>query len=59
MLDGRFLGEFIHVLLDGQGHVTERIAEDASTGETIRREVVGPFGNTEEGRAEVSSTKLS
>jgi hypothetical protein len=28
--------------------VTERIAEDASTGETIRREIVGPYGNNEE-----------
>ena len=48
MIDGRFQGEIIHLLLDGQGHVTERIAEDASTGETTRREIVGPFGNTEE-----------
>jgi hypothetical protein len=48
MMDGRFQGEIIDLLFDGQGRVTERIAEDASTGETIRREIVGPFGNNEE-----------
>lgn len=48
VIDGRFQGEIIHLLMDGQGHVTERVAEDASTGETIRREIVGPFGNNEE-----------
>jgi hypothetical protein len=48
MIDGRFQGEIVHLLFDGQGHVTERIADDTSTGETIRREIVGPFGNTEE-----------
>jgi hypothetical protein len=48
IIDGRFRGETVHVFIDGQGHVTERIAEDATTGETIRREIAGPFGNTEE-----------
>lgn len=48
MIDGRFQGQITHLFLDGQGHVIERIAEDASTGETIRREIVGPFGNKEE-----------
>ena len=47
-VDGRFQGEVVRLLFDGQGHVTERVAEDASTGATIRREVVGPFGNMEE-----------
>ena len=50
MFDGRFQGEIVHLLFDGQGRVTERIAEDASSGETIRHEIVGPFGNTEESR---------
>lgn len=48
MFDGRFQGEIVHLLFDGQGRVTERIAEDASSGETIRHEIVGPFGNMEE-----------
>lgn len=48
MFEGRFQGEIINLLLDEQGHVTERIAKDALTGQTIRREIVGPFGNTEE-----------
>jgi hypothetical protein len=48
MIDGRFQGEIIHLLLDGQGNVIERIEEDASTGETTRRETVGPFGNKDE-----------
>ena len=48
MIDGRFQGEIVHLLFDGQAHVTEPIADDTSTGETIRRETVGPFGNTEE-----------
>lgn len=50
MFDGRFQGEIVHLLLDGQGHLTERIAEDGSTGGVVRREIVGPFGNTEEFR---------
>jgi len=48
MIDGRFQGEIVHLLVDGPGQVMERVAEDASTGETIRREIVEPFGNTEE-----------
>ncbi len=35
MIDGGFQGEIINLLLDQEGHVTERVAEDASTGETI------------------------
>jgi hypothetical protein len=48
IIDGRFQGETVHLLFDGQGRVTERIAQDVSTGQTIRREIVGTFGNTEE-----------
>lgn len=48
IFDGRFQGESIHLVVDGQGQVTERAVEDASTGETIRREVAGAFGNTAE-----------
>ena len=48
IFNGRFEGETVQLLLDGQGHVTERIAQDPVTGETIRREIAGPFGNTEE-----------
>ena len=43
IFDGRFQGESIHLVVDGQGQVTERTVEDASTGETIRREVAGPL----------------
>jgi hypothetical protein len=48
IIDGRFQGETVQLFFDGEGHVTERIAEDAATGETVRREIAGPFGNTEE-----------
>ena len=43
IFDGRFQGESIHLVVDGQGQVTERTVEDASTGETIRREVARPL----------------
>jgi hypothetical protein len=45
---GRFQGETVHLFFDGQGNVTERVAADAETGETVRHEIAGPFGNTEE-----------
>jgi hypothetical protein len=48
IIDGGFQGETVHLFFDGAGHITERIAEDATTGETVRREITGPFGNTEE-----------
>lgn len=47
IFDGHFQGETIHLLFDGQGHITGRFAEDAAS-QIVRREVVGPFGNTEE-----------
>ena len=43
-IDGRFQGATVHPFFDGQGHVTERIAEDFTSGETVRREIVEPFG---------------
>ena len=45
--NGSFHGEIIQLVVDGQGHITERVAEDASTGDTVRHEFVGPFGKTE------------
>ncbi len=48
MSDGSFHGEIIRLVRDGKGHVTERVIEDASTGEMIRHELDGSFGKTEE-----------
>jgi hypothetical protein len=48
IFDGRFLGETIRLVRDANGRVTDRYAENASTGEKFRHEVVGPFGNTEQ-----------
>src|SRR5215469_3646859 len=46
--NGGFLGEIIQLVVYGQGHITERVAEDASTGYMVRHEFVGPFGKTEQ-----------
>ncbi len=46
--DGSFIGGIIRIVRDANGHVTERIEEDASTGEMYRHEYVGTFGDTEE-----------
>jgi hypothetical protein len=48
LFNGRFQGETIRLVLDSQGHVTERFAEDPSTGEMVRHELIGPFGKIEE-----------
>jgi hypothetical protein len=48
MFNGSFHGEFIRLVVDGQGHVTERVAEDASTGDMVRHDLVGPFGKTQQ-----------
>ncbi|HKV61227.1 MAG TPA: hypothetical protein VJO16_04895 [Candidatus Acidoferrum sp.] len=47
-LDGSFRGEFTRLVRDANGRVTEHFIEDASTGEMIRHELVGPYGKTEE-----------
>ena len=48
IINGSFQGETIRIVMDGQGHVMERVVENASTGEIVRHEIVGPFGKTEE-----------
>jgi len=48
IFDGSFHGEFIRLVRDADGHVTERSVEDASTGEMVRHELVGPYGKLEE-----------
>lgn len=48
IFNGSFRGEIIRLVVDGQGHVTERVAEDALTGDMVRHEFVGLFGRTEE-----------
>ncbi len=48
IFNGVFHGEFTRLVRDANGHVMERFIEDASTGEMIRRELVGPYGKTEE-----------
>ena len=48
MFNGSFHGEIIRLVVDGLGRVTERVAEDASTGGMVRHDLVGPFGKTEQ-----------
>ena len=47
IIDGIFKGQISRIRDEGNG-ITDRIVEDASTGETVRHEVVGPFGRTEQ-----------
>jgi hypothetical protein len=46
IIDGVFKGEISRIRDEGSG-ITDRIVEDASTGETLRHEVVGRFGTLE------------
>ena len=46
--DGRFLGEDIAIVRDGQGHVVERTRISTIDGKVFEREKNGPFGPVEE-----------
>ncbi|MGD0629021.1 MAG: hypothetical protein ABR987_06705 [Terracidiphilus sp.] len=46
--DGKFFGQIIALERDGSGRVTGSVVTNATTGETQRQEVIGPFGKTEE-----------
>jgi hypothetical protein len=48
VVDGSFRGEIVRLIRDANGNVTDRLAIDASTGQTARHEVIGPFGKTEQ-----------
>jgi hypothetical protein len=48
IFNGNFQGEVIRFIKDANGHVTERLFEDATTGATNRREIIGPYGKTGE-----------
>lgn len=47
IFEGRFQGEIIRLGFDALGNVMERFAEDTSTFELVRHEVIGPFGATQ------------
>jgi hypothetical protein len=46
-VDGIFRGEMSRITYDENGHARDRVVQDASTGETLRDETLGPFGVTE------------
>ena len=46
--EGKFFGEFIRLVRDADGHVTDRYSYSSSTGELQRHDVMGPFGKTEQ-----------
>lgn len=48
IINGSFQGQIIRIVHDANGLATDRFVEDASTGEAVRHEVVGPFGKTEQ-----------
>ena len=48
IVEGKFLGETIHLVRDADGHVTERYFHNASTGELYRRDAMGPDGKVEQ-----------
>jgi hypothetical protein len=43
-----FHGELIRLVRDGNGHVTDRFATDASSGQMLSHDVMGPLGKIEE-----------
>ena len=47
LIDGEFRGDIIRIVRDETGRVTERIEENVK-GEVIRRDVLGPYGITEQ-----------
>jgi hypothetical protein len=48
IVDGKFFGQIIQLVRDGNGQVTEQLVVNASTGQLDRHEVMGRFGKTEE-----------
>jgi hypothetical protein len=48
VMDGKFYGEVIRLVRDGNGNVTDRYAYSSSTGELERHDVMGPYGKTEQ-----------
>lgn len=46
--NGIFQGEIIRLVRDANGHVTDRFVSNTSTGDMVRHEVAGSFGNTEQ-----------
>ncbi len=46
--DGRFFGENVDIVRDGDGHVLERTRTSTMDGKTIERDKFGPFGPVEE-----------
>jgi len=48
VVEGKFVGQVIRAVRDGNGQVTDRLAFNASTGQIDRHEVIGPFGKTVE-----------
>jgi hypothetical protein len=48
LIEGSFQGRISRLVRDAGGHLTDRFVSDASAGELLEHDVVGPFGNTEE-----------
>lgn len=48
VMDGKFYGERIRLVRDGDGNVTDRFAYNSSTGELNRHDAMGPYGRTEQ-----------
>jgi hypothetical protein len=48
IINGVFRGQAVRIVYDASGHADDRFVEDASTGELMRHEVVGPWGITEQ-----------
>jgi hypothetical protein len=48
MAEGKFFGEFVRLVRDADGHVTDRYSYSSFTGELQRHDVMGPFGKTEQ-----------
>lgn len=46
-VDSGFIGENIRLVRDPDGHLTDRFIADATTGEILSHEIMGPFGKTQ------------
>jgi hypothetical protein len=58
IVNGEFLGNFTELRRDGNGHVSDRVVTEATTGKVLRHEVIGPFGKTEETDFDLTTGKV-